>query len=251
MKRVAAVFGVLLVAGCTTPEKHASAESEEKTNYYQPDSATAATVEGLVRFTGKQPPARRLSMQAEEACESLHDGPVVEPSLITAKDGALTNAFVYLKTGLEGKQFEPPTETVLLDQRGCMFVPRVVALRAGQTLSIKNSDPVSHNIHPQPQLNREWNQHQAPDAPDLQRRFVRPEVLIPVKCNVHSWMRSYISVLDHPYFAVTGGDGRFSWTDVPPGEYTVAVWHETLGELTQSVVLAANGKEVIMFTFDK
>jgi hypothetical protein len=211
--------------------------------------ASAASLRGTVRFSGKTPPAKAISMNAEEACEKLHDKPVQLTTVITGRGGALADSFVYIKSGLEGKTFEPPKEAVVLDQRGCMFVPRVVALHTGQTLAVKNSDPVSHNVHPMPRNSREWNQQQSPGAPDLARRFIRPEVMIPVKCNVHSWMRSYIGVMDHPYFAVTGSTGDFEWTQIPPGEYTVAVWHEALGELTERITLKANDHATVNFTF--
>ncbi|MCA2972232.1 MAG: carboxypeptidase regulatory-like domain-containing protein [Acidobacteriaceae bacterium] len=163
--------------------------------------------------------------------------------------GALQNAFVYIKAGLGDRRFPPPAEAVVLEQRGCQFVPRVLALRAGQTLMVKNADPVSHNIHPTPRENRDWNQQQPPGAPDLQRKFAVPEVMIPVKCNVHNWMRSYIGVLDHPYLAVTGPEGRFAWPDLPPGRYTLAVWHEALGQLTREVEVEAGQPVTISLAY--
>src|SRR5574338_202491 len=120
---------------------------------------------------------------------------VYEDAVQTDKGGGLTNAFGDVKTGLEGKSFAPAETAVVLEQGGSQFIPRVIGLRAGQTLAVKNSDPVSHNVHPVPQNNRDWNQQQPPDAPDLKRRFAYPEVMIPVKCNIHGWMRSYIGVL--------------------------------------------------------
>jgi hypothetical protein len=188
-------------------------------------------------------------MDAEEACEKMQTKPVFSGAVLTGKQGGLAGAFVYVKSGLEGKVFEPVAQAVVLDQRGCQFVPRVVALRVGQPLSVKNSDPVSHNIHPQPRENREWNQQQSPGSPDLQRKFVRPEVLIPVKCNVHAWMKSYISVMDHPYFAVTDESGSFEWSTVPPGEYVLAAWHERLGELTEKVSVSKASPAEVTFTF--
>ena len=167
--------------------------------YFSADPATAARVSGIVRFTGKPPESKPISMAVDEDCEKLHRTPVSSATVVVDANGSLANALVYVKSGLEGKKFEPAKEAVVLDQRGCMFVPRVVSLRAGQTLSVKNSDPVSHNIHPRPTENREWNQQQPPESPDLQRRFVRPEIIIPVRCNVHSWMRAWIAVLDHPF----------------------------------------------------
>jgi hypothetical protein len=134
---------------------------------------------------------------------------------------------------------------VVLDQRGCRFVPRVVVLRAGQTLQVKNSDPVTHNVHPMPRNNRDWNQQQAPGAPDLLRRFARPEVMIPVKCDIHSWMRTWIAVLDHPYFATTGPGGEFRIEGVPAGRHVLAAWHETLGEQTREVSAGAAEVEFV------
>lgn len=188
-------------------------------------------------------------MNAEEDCEKLHAAPVVEQTVVAGADGALAGAVVYIKRGLEGRKFPPPADAVVLDQKGCQFAPRVVALRAGQTLTVRNSDPVSHNIHPMPKNNRDWNQQQPPGAADLQRRFGFAEVMIPVKCNVHAWMRAWIGVFDHPFFAVTTTDGRFAWNGIPPGEYEVAVWHETLGEKAQKITLAPGARETLAFSF--
>lgn len=240
---------VLILAGCAkAPEKAAEKKAVE---YFTPSPATAATIEGKVTFAGTAPPAKRISMDAEADCQKLHPQPVYDQSLLVAKDHALANAFVYIKSGLEGKNFAPPQQAIELNQQGCMFVPRVIALRKGQTLAVKNSDPVSHNIHPMPQNNREWNQQQSPGTPDLQRRFGFPEVMIPVKCNVHNWMRSYIAVMDHPYFGVTAADGDFRFENVPPGDYVVAVWHEKLGELTQPLKVAEKADAKVAFTYQR
>ena len=228
------LFAVLAgFAACnrTPPKPEAKAPPE----YFKVDPATAASLRGTVRFEGKRPAGKTVLMESEQACQELHKTPVVYQSVETGRNGALANAFVYVKTGLEGKTFSPSEAAVVLDQRGCWFVPRIVAVRAGQTLTVRNSDPVSHNIHPHPHDNRDWNQQQPPESEDLRRRFLRPEVMIPVKCNIHSWMRAWIGVLDHPYFAVTGSSGAFAFENLPPGEYTIAVWHESLGEITRSV----------------
>jgi hypothetical protein len=247
MRHVVLLALTLTMVRCTQPKPETKATPAPE--YFKIDPSTAAKLRGTVRFVGKKPPAMRISMDAEEACQKLHKRPVSFASITTDKKDGLSNAFVYIKSGLEDKIFEPPKEAVVLDQRGCMFVPRVIALRSGQTLAVKNSDPVSHNIHPTPEDNREWNQQQSPGAPDLERRFARPEVMIPVKCNVHAWMRSYIGVLDHPYFAVTGSSGEFEWAALPPGEYTVAAWHESLGELTEKVRLDKSAEGSVTFTF--
>ena len=243
---IRAVLGAcaLLLSSCAPTPKQA-----EVPEYFRVDPATAGTLSGKVRFAGTAPRLKTISMNAEAACETLHPDPVTEPGVLLSKAGDVRNVLVYIRSGLEGKRFEAPTQAVVLDQRGCMFVPRVVGLQTGQTLRVKNSDPVSHNVHPQPKNNREWNQHQAPDAPDLQRRFMRPEILIPVKCNIHSWMRSYIAAVDHPYFAVTGEDGGYEWRNVPAGNYTISAWHEVLGEAEQRISVEPGSKKTMAFTF--
>ena len=236
-----AVLSMALLMGCTPAVK--------PVEFFTPDAATTATVQGNVTFTGKKPLAKVINMDAEEACQKLHLAPVFDEVAVVGKNQALANAFVYIKSGLEGKTFVPPQTAVELRQQGCQFVPRVVALRKGQTLAVKNSDPVSHNIHPQPLNNREWNQQQSPGAPDLERRFGFPEVMIPVKCNVHAWMKSYIAVMEHPYFAVTASDGAFRFEGLPPGNYVVAAWHEKFGELTQPLAVTAKSEGKVAFAY--
>jgi len=247
----------LAAVGCGNdkpPEKAAATPAApaaaKPVDYFHVDSATAAIIRGKITFKGAAPAKKLISMDSEAGCSAAHAGhPVYDDVVLTGKDGALANAFVYIQSGLEGKTFEPPKEPVSLDQHGCLFVPRVFGIRAGQVLDLKNSDTVSHNIHPMPKENREWNQQQSPQSPDLEHKFPRPEVMIPVKCNVHSWMRAYIGVVDHPYFAVTGPDGSFEWTNVPPGDYTIAVWHEKLGDQTKQVHLGASASAAADFTY--
>lgn len=219
---------LLLLAGC------AKAPTD-----FQVDPATAGTIRGKIRFEGKRPPAKVISLDADPVCAKMYAG-----GTITEESG-VGNVFVYLKTGLEGKKFATPTEPVVIDQKGCWFAPRVIGMQAGQPLKVTNSDPVTHNIHPQPQKNRDWNQSQAPEDPPLSRKFATPEIMIPVKCNVHGWMRAWIGVLDHPYFTVTAADGTFEIRNVPPGSYTVAVWQETLGSQEQAATLGTD----LTFTF--
>ncbi len=243
--RVAALVTALMLASCSQPKP---AEAP-KPVYFTVDFATAARVTGTAVFTGKPPASKRITMDAEPDCARLHSEPVYDRRVSTGKGGTLANVFVYVKRGLEGKTFAPPTTAVTIDQRGCQFLPRVIAARTAQTITVRNSDPVSHNIHPEPKNNRDWNQQQTPGAPDLQRRFGFPEVMIPVKCNIHNWMRSWIAVLDHPYFAVTSVDGAWTLDPLPPGRYTLAAWHEAYGELTREVTLDARQTVPVEFRF--
>lgn len=226
------ILSLLLLAACGGPEK-------------------PATITGRVRMEGTAPaPGQPISMDAEAACAALHPTPAVDESaIIGAGIGSVANVFVYIKSGLEGKTFPPPTEAVVIEQKGCLFGPRVLGVVKGQFIAVKNSDPVTHNIHPMPKNNRDWNQSQAPGAEDLKRRFGFAEVMIPVKCNVHAWMRAYLGVLDHPYFAVTGRDGQFRIPNLPPGQYTIAAWHERFGEITRPLTVAPGSTPVLDLAF--
>jgi plastocyanin len=190
-----------------------------------------------------------IDMSSDPACVEAHHGKPYDESLVVGAKGALTNVFVYIKTGLEGKRFQAPTQPATIDQSGCWFRPRVLGIQVGQTLTVVNSDPVTHNIHPLAQINREWNHSQGAGDPPISRRFLKPEIMIPVKCNIHSWMHAYIGVLDHPYFSVSGKDGAFEIRKVPPGDYVIEAWQEKLGSQQQKVTILPSGKVETAFTF--
>jgi plastocyanin len=243
-----------IAPGCSNPPPKTTAKAEEpKQNapptYFKVDEKTASTITGKVTFTGKRPALKQLDLTEDPECAKLHRKPVYDQSLVVSKDGRLENAFVYIKSGLDGKKFEPPSTPVTIDQKGCMFEPRVLGIQTGQELKVTNSDPVTHNIHPRAEVNREWNHSQAGGDPPIERRFTKQEVMIRVKCNIHSWMHAWIGVVDNPYFAVTGADGSFVLKDVPPGDYTVEVWQERLGTQEQHVTVAAASKQDLSFAF--
>ncbi len=248
--RPVTVAALLCAAGCgggSAPESK-KAESAAPT-YTVVDAATAATIGGKAIFDGKAPAKKPIKMSEEPDCAKQHKGAVHDEDAVIGPGGALANVFVYVKSGLEGKTFEPPKDPVKIDQRACTFHPRVFGIRAGQTLLVSNSDPVSHNIHPMPKSNREWNQGQAPGAPNLERDFARAEIMIPVKCNVHSWMRSWIGVIEHPFYAVTAADGTFRIAGLPPGTYEVEAWHEVFTVQTTKVTLAPGASVTSDFRF--
>jgi len=254
MKPYFVLAAVLFAAGCgenKTPPKEVAKELKP-VEFFHVDTATAGTIKGKIKLGSKpKPPRTVISMASDAGCQQAHAGkPVFDESVVVGREGGVGNVFVYLKSGLEGKKFEPPKEAVALDQHGCLFQPRVIGIQAGQMLDVKNSDNVSHNIHPMPTNNREFNEQQSPQAPDIQHKFPRMDVMIPVKCNVHSWMRAYIGVVDHPYFAVTGPDGAFELKNVPPGDYTLAFWQEKFGEGTATVHLPASGAVDLALNYD-
>jgi hypothetical protein len=187
-------------------------------------------------------------MSGDPACVEAHHGKAYDESLMVSASGGLANAFIYIEKGLEGKTFEVPTSPVVIDQKGCWFHPRVLGIQTGQAFQVVNSDPVTHNIHPMAEMNREWNHSQGPGDPPLIRRFTKPEVMIPVKCNIHSWMHAFIGVLDHPYFTVSQDDGSFKIDNLPAGTYTLVVWQEKLGTQERQVTITPNGETTVNFT---
>jgi carboxypeptidase family protein len=212
------------------------------------DPATAATITGKVNFEGEAPKPRQIRMDAEASCAALHKEPVYAEDVVVNDNKTLEYVFVYVKDGLGDKVFEISPEPVTLDQKGCQYHPHVIGVQTNQPLKVLNSDPTTHNIHPVPANNREWNTSMSPGGQPLDRTFAREEVMIPVKCNVHPWMKSYIGVLKHPFFAVTGKDGSFTIKGLPPGEYTIEAWHEKLGTTTQKVTVGPQETKTVDFT---
>jgi plastocyanin len=187
-------------------------------------------------------------MQADPSCARQHAGPVLTPEVVADSKGGLQDAVVFVADGLGDRTFDPPTEPVVITQKGCLYQPHVLAVRANQPLEVVNNDPTAHNIHPIPANNREWNKAELPGA-KMEEAFAREEIAIPVKCNIHPWMRGYIAVFKHPYFVVTKQDGSFDLRGLPPGTYTIKAWHEKLGTSSQTITIGANEIKEIGFTF--
>jgi plastocyanin len=241
------------LAGCSgtrTKEQPAQSKPEPAPSYFKVDPGTAGVLKGTVRFTGRKPARKKIDMSGDPACAEAHHGNAYDESLVVNPNGTLANAFIYIKSGLEGKNFESPKTPATIDQHGCWFHPRVLGIQTGQTLQVTNSDPVTHNIHPLAQINREWNHSQGQGDAPLARKFIKPEVMIRVKCNIHSWMHAFIGVVEHPYFAVTGSDGTFEIRNIPPGDYLIEVWQETLGTQERKITLGPAGEVETSFTFN-
>lgn len=242
----------LAIVGCGGSKKEespAAAPAPVSSATKTVDQATAGSVTGSVTLDGKAPAAKPINMSAEPYCQKAHSTPVVPPEVVVGDKGALANVVVFVKDSLGDYVFQTPPAPVVLNQQGCMYDPHVIALMAGETLSVKNSDQTTHNIHPMPKDNRDWNKSQAPGAAPIDDSFARAELAIPVKCNVHPWMKSYIFVFKHPYYAVTGKDGKFELKGLPPGTYTVEAWQEKYGTQDQTVTIGAKESKAVTFTF--
>ncbi|MGC1107851.1 MAG: carboxypeptidase regulatory-like domain-containing protein [Candidatus Acidiferrales bacterium] len=249
---IAAVAFAALVGGCsknqneTGQEQPAAASSAKKTV----DMSTVGSISGTVKLDGTAPKYKPINMSADPYCVKANSSPVFPQEVVTGSDNTLGNVVVYVKSGAEDYSFPTPTDPVTLDQKNCMYAPHIVALMVGQQLSVINSDETTHNIHPTPADNREWNKSQPPKAPAITDSFARPEVAIPVKCNVHPWMKGYIAVMANPFYAVTDKDGKFDLKSLPPGTYTIEAWQEKYGTQDQTVTIGnKEDKSGVDFTF--
>jgi plastocyanin len=213
------------------------------------DAATAGNITGKVMFEGTAPANEPIRMNADPACLKVAPGQQIQETYAVGSGGEFGNVFVYVKTGLEGYRFPVPTDPVVLEQRGCRYIPHVFGIQVGQPLQILNDDPTLHNIHATPAANSEFNTGQPIQGMKTEHVFTAPEIMVPFKCDVHGWMNATVGVVTHPYFSVSGTDGAFALNTLPPGTYTIEAVHERLGAQTQMVTIAANETAEITFTF--
>jgi plastocyanin len=213
------------------------------------DQATTGEITGKAIFEGTAPRRAVIAMDKDPVCVAARSELVhVEDGAVNS-NGTVPNAFVYVKQGAEKYSFPVPATPVTLDQRGCMYQPHVLGIMVGQELRVVSDDPTTHNIHPMPKDNREWNQSQPPGADPISKKFTRAEIMIPVKCNQHPWMRAYIGVTQNQFYAVTGADGTFTIKGLPPGEYTVGAWTATFGTQQQKVTVRSRESATVDFLF--
>ena len=239
---------LLIASACNKKEEQPSSPAAEQPAAAPAatpiDPATVATVGGTVKFDGAAPKATKIDMSQDPACKGVN-----EAENVVVDGGNLANVFVYVKDGLGSRTFDVPTTPAVLDQSGCKYHPHVLGVMAGQTVQIKNDDQTTHNIHPTPKDNREWNESQPPSSPAIEKNFAREEIMLPVKCNQHPWMKMYISVVKSPFYAVTDKSGKYEIKGLPPGDYTIAFVQEKLGEQDQKVTVAAKDSKTVDQSF--
>ncbi|REK11957.1 MAG: hypothetical protein DWQ37_13120 [Planctomycetota bacterium] len=213
------------------------------------DASSGAKLTGKVVLEGPPPEPRVINMSKDPKCIELHDGKeVLDEAVLIGKDGGVKNAFVYVRRGAPKQDYPMPDEPAVLDQTHCAYRPRVMGMRVGQQLLVKNSDPVTHNVRSFPIFNRPFNYGQPADSEPRDRVFDRAEREIEVQCDIHPWMHAFIFVMDHPFYCVTQEDGTYEIDGLPPGEYTLALWHEKLGKQQQKIVIGEKPAE-LNFTY--
>jgi plastocyanin len=240
---------IVAILGCGGEDKTSSEMQEtfQKEEILQTKQLGTATISGLVHFNGTAPPRKRIKQDKE--CQILHAEPVYSQAVIVNDNNTLKYVFIYVKEGLSDLKFDPPAESVLLDQRGCMFEPHVFGLQIGQNIKILNSDPLLHNIHALPKKNRPFNFGMPKQGDTRERSFKKSEIMVRIKCDVHPWMGAFAGVLSHPYFSVTDDNGTYNLENLPAGEYVIEAWHEKYGTTTQNVKIGDNETKNIDFSY--
>ena len=210
----------------------------------------ASTITGTVNFDGKPPALRPLAVDAEPICAKKHGGPAPNEALILGSGNAMANILVWVAKGLPaGKTFPAPKTPVTLDQDGCVYKPHVMGIMVGQAYRILNSDGILHNIHTLPKINKSFNRGMPGNVKEASTTFEKPEEVFQIKCDVHPWMSAYIGVYTHPFFSVSGKDGKFTISGLDPGTYEIIAWHEKLGRQNASGTVAANETKTQNFKF--
>lgn len=239
-------FGMFLAAGFLFFGAHAAKEQSAQA------SSASGSIVGTVKLVGPAPAPQRINMSFDPVCASAHKKPVYAQEVELGPNGALENVVVFLDAGLAHDKFAPPSRPAVLDQRGCMFEPHVLAVMVGQKLQILNSDKTPHGVHVLARNNEQWNRFQPAGAAPIVTSFSHPEVAIPVDCSwhpFHFWMKAYIAVLSNPYFQVTSQDGRFALEGLPLGTYTIEAWQEKYGILKRQVTVRPGQTTTLDFVF--
>ena len=214
---------------------------------YEAVSVTnGGTIVGEVTYDGTPPPPEQSPVTKDE--NVCGKEPKVSQALLVGPDKGIENVVVFLPDIQKGKGQEKPAKDPILDQKQCEYHPHVQIFPVGSTLDILNDDSVLHNIKTEPGSKTVFNFAQPKFKKKIEKSFDIPEI-IRVECNVHGWMRAVLVVSGNPYYTLTDAHGAFKLADIPPGTYTLKLWHETLGEQTRDVTVNPNQEVKVALAF--
>ena len=232
----------------TTTAAASTAAPAAATPAAAPVSADAATLTGVVKVQAAAPKMQAIQMSADPYCQSQHTTPATDEEVVVDPQGDLANVFIYVKN-ISGN-FAPPSTHVMMDQKGCQYHPHVNAVMVGQSLDIRNDDATLHNVHAMPVVNSQFNEGQPVQGMVSTKKFDKPEMTpFKVKCDVHGWMKSYMAVMPHPFYAVSAMNGAYTIPNLPPGTYTIVAWHERYPQQEQQVTVGPKESKTLNFTF--
>lgn len=241
-------------AGCNrNPATTPLATAAKPAAYTQIDPATSGTISGTIHFNGKAPTPIAIDMAQDPACGLATKMPN-DTEQYLVHDGKMANVFVYIKDGLGNRVYMPSSTPVVLDQKGCRYVPHIVGVMVGQPVEFRNSDPTMHNVHIVPPGDQDaagFDISQPPMGGTQQHVFRAAGLMVPVRCNNHPWMEALLNIVTNPFFGVSDTDGKFSITGLPPGTYTLVAVQEKLGTQTQSITVQNQKITDANFTFSK
>jgi plastocyanin len=243
------LLATLALGGCKQTASPAPDASLKPAPAAAAAPADAGSITGTVHFKGTAPARIPIDMSADPAC-ALSTTPNLTEQIVV-DHGNLANVYLYIKSGAPASNSAQGTPPVVLDQKGCRYVPHVIAIQQGESVQFLNSDPTTHNVHTMPTSvgNQSLDISETPGSPPQVEHFKTTEAMIPVRCNNHPWMQAFINVAPNPYFAVTGADGSFTIKGLPPGNYTLAAVQEKLGEVDIPVTVKAKSSTTADFTF--
>jgi plastocyanin len=232
-----------------SPAESAAATSAKSKEPRGPiDPSKTGTITGVVRFDGAAPERKPLSIGGSGGCPEHSEPTLAEDTIV--ENGRVANVFVTIQSGLQGWDLPPAkSDSLTMDQKGCIYAPHVLGLRVGQTVLVHNSDPATHNVKISSRANDSLNPIQAPGSPAIEWKPAKKEIGVSFECNLHPWMKAWVCVVDQPWFAVTGKDGRFVLQGVPPGDYVLEAWHEKFGKKTAKVTVEPGGSPEASFTY--
>ncbi len=210
----------------------------------------AATITGTVTYEGDVPKLKPLAMDADPACAKKHPTPPPSEALVLGEGNTMGNIFVRVVKGLPaGKTYPPPKDPAVMDQDGCRYKPHVFGIMIGQSFKILNSDGILHNVHALPKINKPFNMAMPANRTEASATFDKEEGFFQIKCDVHPWMNAWAAVTTHPFFSVTGKDGKYTISGLDPGTYEIEAWHEKLKTQKATVTVAGSETKTQSFTF--